>query len=613
MNLEKWKELRAKKWLTCLLLIFGALGVGLLSLAFATVTNRWAMMACYFQRPLLLLLNLLPGVLLALFLWFLCGHATVAYGITAAVVFGLSMANWYKLQFRNDPLMFEDLLLAKEAGNMLGRYSLFMTPALAIALLLLLLGGVCLFFCARGKFQKGWRHFAMAGAVLLLCLPLSRLYTDGTIYSQYTENNELINRWAATQVYTSKGFVYPFLHSVTSAFDTPPEGYKAAEAKEILSAYASEDIPQDKRVNVVGVMLEAFNDFSKYEQIPFSKDVYADYHAMEQESYCGNLVTSIFAAGTVKTERSFVTGLNRLGSFRSPTNSYAWYFGEQGYTVTGSHPSRLWFYNRTNINPNLGFSSYKFLENYYQNITPDGGIAMDDVLFPELENLYDQAVTGSDTPYFSFSVTYQGHGPYGTEENKWGEDFIKPGVYSKATENIFNNYFGSIKSTSKELRSFLDFYRDREEPVVVVLFGDHSPWMGDGNSAYEEAKIDLNTSQKSGFLNYYSTRYLIWANDAAKKVLGNSFVGQGPDLSPNFLMNEVFKLCGWKGNAYMQYCDEVRKEIPVISETGACITKDGELLGEPGGQVKELLEQYRRVEYYQKKNFQYQDVLALQN
>ena len=68
--------------------------------------------------------------------------------------------------------------------------------------------------------------------------------------------------------------------------------------------------------------------------------------------------------------------------------------------------------------------------------------------------------------------------------------------------------------------------------MVIVLFGDHNPWMGDANSVYSKLGIDLDLSTKEGFLNYYATRYLIWANDAAKEVLGCDFQGEGPRREP---------------------------------------------------------------------------------
>lgn len=593
---RKFSSLFSKKWFTALLLFLGALGIGFIGLVFAVTGQRKDMLISYMKRPLLMLLNLLPPVVLSYFLWFITNRAVLAYGITAVLCFGLGLGNWYKLQFRNDPLMFEDLLLAKEAGNMLGRYQLFVTPTLVLAVLCILAWGAVMFFCARGRF-RGWPRFAIAGAVLLLCLPISRLYTDNQIYSQYTQNFDHSKRWSATDVYTSKGFLYPFLHSVSGAFEQPPEGYSKEDAQAVLAAYTDKDIPEEKRVDIIGVMLEAFNDFSKYPEIPFTQDPYELFHALEEESVRGNLVTNIFAGGTVATERSFVTGYADLSSFRSPTDSYVWYMKDQGYTTTGSHPCYNWFYNRANINPNLGFDSYLFYEEHYGELA-GWNIARDKILFPEITNLYNAAKEESPKPYFSFSVTYQGHGPYNTGVNDWGENFIRPGTYSETTENIFNNYMGSVRSTSQSLAAFVDGYRDIDRPVVIVIFGDHNPWLGDGNSVYKEMGLDIAADHKEGFMNYYGTRYLIWANDAAKDVLGNDFVGEGPDIAPCFLMNQVFRLCGWEGPAYMQYTSELMDELPVIHSSGACVTADGEYLAEPEGEAAERVRQFRQVEYY---------------
>ena len=168
-----------------------------------------------------------------------------------------------------------------------------------------------------------------------------------------------------------------------------------------------------------------------------------------------------------------------------------------------------------------------------------------------------------------------------------------------------NNYLGSVKSTSEELAAFVDSYRELDRPVVIVVFGDHNPWMGDGNSAYQEMGIDLGQDHKEGFLNYYSTRYLIWANDAAKKILGNDFAGEGPDISPCFLMNQVFQLCGWDGPAYMQYTDELMADLPVIQPNGTCVTAEGSYLPEPEGETAERILEFQQVEYYMRHAFLY--------
>ena len=128
-----------------------ALGIGLVSLVFAAVIDQKAMLLSYFQNPLIAFLNLAPVVLLYFLLYFILGRAALAYGLTAAITLGFTMGSWFKLQFRNDPLMFEDLLLLKEAGNMAGKYQLFLTKTMILALAVLILGWLFLHFCVRGR------------------------------------------------------------------------------------------------------------------------------------------------------------------------------------------------------------------------------------------------------------------------------------------------------------------------------------------------------------------------------------------------------------------------------------------------------------------------------
>lgn len=609
---EKYRTAVHSPWLTPLLLLLSSLAIGLLSLSFAMIENRWALLGSYLSNPYIAFLNLLPPVLLCFFLWFLTNSPLAAYGVTAGLVFGLTLANWYKLAFRDDPLLFVDLFLVKEAGNMLGRYSLFATPALIAALACILLGGVVMFFCARWRFPRRKKpRLIRLGAALLLALlafPLSGLYTDGDIYQKKTDNPGLVKRWSTAGTFISKGFVYPFLRSIHTSLEHAPEGYSKKEAEAVLAQYPDGAIPEDRQVDVIGIMLEAYNDFSKYEQIPFTADPYADYHALEAEGVSGNLLTNIFAAGTVDTERAFLTGCTDNSGLRTRTNSFAWYLKSQGYQTTGSHPSHDWFYTRMNINPNLGLDNYWFFENHYGEFADRAGnIPRDDVLFPEMLRQHQEALAADDSPYFSFSVTYQGHGPYHTEENDRGEYYVEKGFYTQASENILNNYFGSVNSTGKELAAFVDSYRDWERPVVIVVFGDHNPWLGEGNSVYEEIGIDFDQSGEQGFRNYYGTRYLIWANDAAKKKLGQDFTGTGPDISPCFLMREVFDLCGWEGPAYMRYQREISQDLPVIRGTRAFLTGEGEYVNTLEGELEEKLREFKKVEYYMRHEFLYED------
>jgi hypothetical protein len=45
-----------------------------------------------------------------------------------------------------------------------------------------------------------------------------------------------------------------------------------------------------------------------------------------------------------------------------------------------------------------------------------------------------------------------------------------------------NNYLWSMMDTAQRMMQLLDELRNEEESVVVLLYGDHKPWLGDYES-----------------------------------------------------------------------------------------------------------------------------------
>ena len=597
------REGRTAFWLwNALLLALAALMLGLISLVLAPGPYGWDLFQDYLTMPALMALNLLPPVVLAALLYGLTGRPWLAYVLTALPVLGLSAGNYYKLFFRDDPVIASDLLILGEAGKMAGKYQLFLADKLVGAAGCAVLTALLLALLARGKPRKKGRLLT-AGISLACAAALVPVYGSNSLYSK-SANTEHINQWSSTQQYVAHGLLYPFLHSVKDALPNPPQGYSEREAADLLARYEDADIPEDKKVNIVGVMLEAFADFSVFDQIEFQQDVYANYHALEAESYSGRLLTNIFAGGTVDTERAFLTGMEPTDiNYRTETSSYVWYLKDQGYRATGDHPSNNWFYNRANINTYLGFDQYRFMEDFYQYLSDDDN-SFDYVFFPNLAQSVLEQVK-EDQPLFSFSVSYQGHGPYGDYECWWGEaeDYIANYELDDASRFILSNYLGSVKNTQGFLTDMVDQFRTSDEPIVLVVFGDHKPWLGNGNSVYEALGINLDQTTEEGFYNYWSTSYLIWGNDAAKAALGVDLVGKGPDISPCFLMNVLFDQLGWDGPAYMQAVRECWQELPMIHNYGAFLTADGRLTRSLTDEQTALAQRFRRLEYYRLHHF----------
>lgn len=596
-----WQKVIYWAW-RVLLPLLGAAVLGYITLKFAYGAYPYEIFYSYKANPQLMVLNILPVVWLVFFLYALFGRSWIAFGLGGAAALGLTLGNFFKILFRDDPLYFEDLLILREAGEMAGGYAVFIDKRIALAALCVVAGTAVLFFFARGSIKKLKCRLAMllvalvSGGILLnVCLDTKRY--------DAVENYEYLNRWSPTQNYIAHGFLYPFLHSIGEVIDTPPEGYSKRETEQLLAAYGDADIPEDKKVNLITIMREAYVDFSTFDVDCLDISGYESYHDLLAESYSGTLLTNIFAGGTIDSERCFLTGNYSLKNFRGNANSYLWYLREQGYTVEGSHPYYQWFYNRQNINSYLGFERYRYLENDYDQLTK-AYYPEDSVLFPEI---YSDYLKGKESgkPYFSFNLNVQSHGPYEIASYE-GEHEYLTGDYSAECKNAMNNYMNAIMEGDRELVALVDKLRADEDPVVLVVYTDHLPWMGDGNVFYEEMGINVDVSGDSeeSFRRRYQTDYLIWANDAAKEVLENDFTGTGPTISPSYLMNVVFDLCGWEGNAYMQAMDDMMEVFPVVTTRGFYVV-DGMFTDTIPDKRKELFDEFLWLNHYWRNEFLY--------
>ena len=555
----------------------------------------------YLSNRTLLIMNLLLPFWLMWMLYFLFGRAWPAFLVSSVLTLAPAAAGYFKLRFRDEVMSFSDLRYLKEGLNISQRYALQMDWKLWLFAAFIVVGTVAFALLVRGRPGKQLR----IGAVILLAvgiIPMAFAYRSSDLYYNKGINEVCNSVWQTTEFNVSKGFWYSFLYSATDLSKQKPDGYNKRDVKKLLEEYPDEDIPQKQKADVIAIQLEAFSDLTRLGLEGIAPETYEYYHELEQESYTGDLVTSTFAAGTIKTERSFLTGLYYCEIVRQDTDSYPWYFANQGYHTQFSHGSNDWFYNRANVSDYLGFEESYFLENYFADVT-GGGISYDDTYFPAILDLYDQA-KADGKPYFGFHVTYQGHGPYSNWELHYGDTWYTQ-TLSKEGSYILNNYLGGLYDTQQHLKEFIDELRDRDDPVIVILYGDHKPWLGDGNSIYAELGIDLNAEEETGFYNYYSTRYLIWGNDAARDLFGEkAFSGEGPAISPMYLMGEMFDRVGWSGPSLMQVSRVWQRTLPVISSAGYTVeTGRGVTYGDLSDLGFATLDDCHCVTFYKRNNF----------
>ena len=565
-----------------------------ISFCYAVAVLDMTFIKTYFEIRLFLM-NFLPLTFLITLLYFMTKRIHISYLITTILVMGLGIANQTKLLYRDDIVKFEDLLLLKEAAIMTTRYELVIKWYTIIFIIIL---GVLFFILKRyvKKLElKWWKQ--LIGIILILSVGIityNKLYKNDELYNSLGDQS-IINVWISTRQYQIRGLIYPFIYTAKDIIQEEPKNYNEEEIKEILNEYTYQDIPDDKKVNIIAIMLEAYNDFTKFDVIDFNEDIYEKFHLIEDKSLSGNLVTSIFAGGTIVTERNFLTGYYNFPSFRKETNSYVWYFKEQGYITEANHPIYGAFYNRASVNINLGFDNYYNYENRYSLVQYN--FVNDEMFFQDIINSYEEAKK-ENKPYFNFSVTYQNHGPYSSETYDGKKYYFDKNDMSDEAYNTVNNYFEGIENTNNALYELINYFEKEKEPTIIILFGDHNPFLGD--TGYEELGINLDLSEEEGFLNYYETPYIIYGNSKAKELFNKSFIGKGNDISPMFLMNELFDYVELDGNEYLQYMSDLKKEIDVINPYYNKI--DSKYIK---SEENKLVQEYELVNYYVSKNFHY--------
>ena len=594
---EKGKK-KILKMITALLMITAlSFLIMSISLLFSRAVADLNLIKYYFEDKLLLFMNFIPVFIFMLLIYILSNRLWLAFFSSSLLFVTMSIVNKFKITYRDDPFSFIDIKLVKESLIMAEAYKIQLSPNMIILILILIAITIMLMkFFKPEKYSRRLRGILLLAVISLSIFMFKGFYFNSEVYAKVGDETK-INKWIKSERFKSKGFIYPFIYSYLDTKESKVEGYDEEKAIADLGMKEYENIPEEQKVNIIAIMLEAYNDFSKFENVELGIDIYKNLHEIQKESIHGSLVTDVFAGDTVKTERSFLTGYHNHPKYFSETNSFVWYLKEQGYRTEAMHPIYGSFYNRRNINEYLGFDKYDYYENKYKEVQED--FLQDKDFFDYIIEGYENSVKNNQ-PYFNFSVTYQNHGPYSNKKYSETEFLKKKDYYNNEDYNIINNYFEGISRTDKALKKLFNYFKNEEEPTIIVIFGDHNPWLGQGNTGYNMLDINLDLNSIDGFQNYYQTPYIIWGNEGAKKTLNKEFVGKSNDISPNFLMAELFQRMGWKGNEYMQYIQDMKSKFDVNNK--AFFKENGEYKNELSEESKKIWRSFQNIEYYYSHN-----------
>ena len=569
----------------------------------------WDIILLMARRPnhVMLWMNFLPVLLLLFFFYFCTGQPVFSVSLVGSLLMLLAVINRYKLIMRGDPLLHWDLTLFSEALETVRGFQMhsiliglagFITFACAAIF-------CCLKMCAIRIGGKA-RLYGATLTLLILFLSFDGLYGNKAVYGSLPVYGSFYNM---ADVFNSRGFLYSFLYTLCTQDknDVLPKDEKSvAWAAAEMSIKNIESLQNGYRPNIIMIMGESFCDLSESGAFDFAgtRNPLENFLRMGEEGISGRLVVPSRGGGTADTEFDVLTAnasrylRNASYAYRlltRPTEALPSILGKIGYRSFALHPGYRWFYNRQNVYPALGFSEAVFEDAFPEDAYLDIYIG-EEAAFDKLLEMID-AYEEPDSPFFAFCLTIQNHAAY--------EDrFLPEGTVNFHTnipldekeENILSNYFAGLTDADEQLKRLADTLNGREEPFLLIYFGDHLPSLPQAlyDRLIQGADAPKNSLEKETRL--YQTPFILWQNDAAKAndlLTGRKRTDTGLMMSSNYFGAYLLEVLGFEGvSSFFDYTNRLRPSLPVLLER-FCFLADGEGMENPPQPLLDQLTLYK--------------------
>ena len=430
--------------------------------------------------------------------------------IIGAIWVILGIANGYILLKRVTPFNAQDLKIAGDGIALINNYcNGFEVVVIAVGAVALLIWLISMW--RRGGQYAGKIHHIAALIGIIVCGVLYTFVTniaiDKRVVSTYFGNIAF--------AYEDYGLPYCFSASLFNTGISEPNGYtkkamakidKDGELNQTAASRSSDELP-----NIIVVQLESYFDVANAEFFTTSEDACPNLHNLYQNYSNGYFKVPSVGAGTANTEFEVLTGMNlryfgpgeypyKTYSKKHPTESAATALASLGYGIHALHDNTGNFYSRANVFNNMGFDTFTSKE--FMNVlqTTENGWAKDEILTQHIM----EAMDTTKQEDFVFTVSVQGHGNYPETQVIENPKIKVEGIEDEALKNKWEYYVNQVYEMDQFVGDLIKAVEERNEPSVVVFYGDHLPTMG-------LKAEDL----KSRYL--YNTNYVIWDNIGLQK------------------------------------------------------------------------------------------------
>ncbi|HJA72153.1 MAG TPA: sulfatase-like hydrolase/transferase [Candidatus Lachnoclostridium stercoravium] len=516
-------------------------------------------------------LNMAAYYIFYFLLFALAGSTRVVYPLLNAALTVLALAEYFVVSFRSRPIMLGDLMAVRTAATVSGGYSYEFTPKLIALILISVFFSVCAiafsFKIKRLKVRIG----ALLGMILLTAGSGAWFYKAGIRQAGID-----INMWDPLFSYQENGYILSTLYAFSFIDINPPEGYSTSAVADIderiredyreeyeSRGYLWKDETSDMvPENIICIMNESFSDLSVVGSFETDVPYLENYNSLEENCLKGHLYMPVHGAMTCNSEYEFLTG-NAMSFCPPGSVPYQVYMNQtvyglpltlkdQGYHTVAMHPYPGYNWNRNQAFEAMGFDEF-LDEDDFETMDTIRGYCSDRSNYDKIISVTEEKEKGE--PLFIFNVTMQNHGGYVNEEYE-SQVHLTQLADMPQTEQ----YLSLIRESDEALGYLLDYYKEVEEPTMIIMFGDHQPAVETEfyEALYGKKMEDISEEEN---IRRFITPFLVWTNYHTES-------GYVDKMSAAYLSNVIVERANLEPTDYQIFMDKMYEQTPVIHPLG---------------------------------------------
>ena len=537
------------------------------------------------------LLNVLCVLTVYLFTLLFTNHAGISCAISHIFFVLLGFVDYFVYMFRQNEFSFADLRSVGTGLSVAENYHFEVNSRCVYVILWSIL---FVLFAVKLQIRFAEKlHMRIIG-VLLMALAIIPVGMRMGGYNTET--------WEMKGTYRN-GYVLNFILGIRDSFISEPEEYSTELIAELEHQYTnSEDTNSEKEPTIIVIMNESFADLSVLGELNTNMPLTPNLDALQDNTLRGYALSSVFGAKTPNSEWEFLTG-NTMAFLPAGSVVYQQYLNSQptslvselkeiGYTCVAMHPHYATGWSRDTVYPKLGFDEMSFIDEFDTTDLIRKYIS-DQQVYDKIIRRFEQK--GEDEKLYLFGVTMQNHGGYTEVYDNFEQNYYKTGTsYTDA-----NQYFSLIHESDEALGNLISYFRNVEEPVEIVFFGDHQPSL---TSSFYPL---LNGKGLSGLTleeleALYTVPFFIWTNYETEEE-------EIPISSLNFLSTLVLERAGLPLSSYHQFLSDLMEVVPAINSRGyySKSRQTYQYVEDAVGEEAEWIRNYRVLQYnsmFDKKN-----------